>query len=707
VRRSAILVLFLLAWSGPAPAAEDEPEKVSNDRPDRPLQMPPASSETKEAFDDFERFARRGAWERATKALYAIPEAQAARFVDGEGGFIISVARKRRAVLAKLSPEGQAAYRLFYDSDAKKLLDQADGPSEQATLERLFSSYFLTSVGDDAADRLGDLYFEHGQFDRAADCWLALLRERPDSDIPPARTAVKAALALARSGRRSELAALRAEVADRFADEVVAIGGRKAKAREHLRSLPGDSAADSGPTSAPAAADGPPPALPGTVPSTWQVRFAASVTAGMTPAELNQWEATAFSGAVPAVAVEGNRLYANYLGYVFALDLASGKMLWRSASFHNLEQSANQGFGQMIDPKRFALVAAPGFVWSLGRDPKDPNFQAASRLVCRRSETGEVVWQTSDLPDYAGMDLMGQPLLARGTIYLAGKSGASMGMGWGMGGDNQARQHVLAIRPHDGKVLWKTEVGIFREGPRYYYYGMPENNPQPRLAYRAGSLYLDTHQGVLARLDADSGTLEWGYGYQTDPVQMQGRFIFFFGMQNPFGSTASAPSTPVAVGDALLVKGANSDRLCAIDPDRVKVLWERPMAKSARLLGADEQTVFLGGPELSALDLKTKGLRWSTPLPGGSEEARVLVRPDGLWQLTPRGVFEVDPQSGGIRKIFRGDDAGSVGGDLVLTDRWVLAVSNKTIAAYPRGPAKGERVARAAAATPETGGLDD
>ena len=100
---------------------------MSNDRPDRPLQMPPASSETKEAFDDFERFARRGAWERATKALYAIPEAQAARFVDGQNGFIISVAHKRRTVLAGLSPEGQAAYRLFYDSDAKKLLDQAEG----------------------------------------------------------------------------------------------------------------------------------------------------------------------------------------------------------------------------------------------------------------------------------------------------------------------------------------------------------------------------------------------------------------------------------------------------------------------------------------------------------------------------------------------------------------------------------------------------
>src|SRR5579872_4371266 len=121
-------------------AAKDDandPDKVTNDRPDRPLQMPPASSEVKEAFDDFERFRRRNAWERALKAIYTIPETQAAKFVDGENGYIIPVARKRRAVLANLPPEGLATYRLFYDDPAKKLLDQAEGPSELKTLERV------------------------------------------------------------------------------------------------------------------------------------------------------------------------------------------------------------------------------------------------------------------------------------------------------------------------------------------------------------------------------------------------------------------------------------------------------------------------------------------------------------------------------------------------------------------------------------------
>ena len=701
--RVAILGLLLLMVSATARAVEDDPDKISNDKPDRPLQMPPASSETKEAFDDFERFARRGAWERATKALYAIPEGQTTRFVDGQDGFIISVARKRHAVLAGLSPEGQAAYRLFYDADAKKLLDQAEGLSEQATLERLYSAYFLTSVGDNAADRLGDLYFEKGEYDQAANCWLAILRERTDSELTPALLTVKAALALARAGRRSELDAIGAEMADRYAGDLVTIGGRKAKATEHLKRILGEPGSSRGPAPEPESIDmgGGPPALADTITATWQLRFGASVTAGMTPVESAQWESTSFNVAVPRVAVEGRTLFANYVGHVFAVDLASGKMLWRSSSFHNLELAAMQGQSQSSDPKRFAILAAPGFVWSLGRDPKEMNQQAVSRLACRRAENGEVIWQSSDLPEYAGMDLVGIPILARGTIFVAGKSSTSMNDGQG----NSPRQFVLAIRPRDGKPLWKTEVGTFREAQQYYYYAMADTSPQPRLVYRAGSIYLDTHNGILARLDSESGLLDWGYGYATEAVQGQDRFMFF----NRMGNQDPTPtvSAPLQAGDSLLIKGAKADRIRAIDPDRMKVLWDRPIAKSARLVGVDDRTIYLGGPELGALDRVSRTLRWSTPLPGGSDDGRVIVRPDGLWQLTPRGIFEVDPETGRVRRIFRGDDAGAAGGDLILTDRWLLTISNRTISAYPRGLSGGERAVRADAAAPRMGRSDD
>jgi len=694
VKRLAILAWLLCPAFAPALAADEDREKLSNDRPDRPLQMPPASSEAKEAFDDFDRFSRRGAWERATKAIQAIPDAQAARFVDGQDGFMITVARKRRSVLAGLSPEGQAAYRLFHDDEAKKLLDGAEGPGEQAALEQVYSRYFLTSVGDDAADRLGDLYFERGDFDRAADCWLALLRERPDTDLAPALIAVKAAFALARAGRRPELEILGREVADRHAGEVVSLGGRKAPASEHLRKAlgePGPAAS----ASASAAPTRPGPELVDPVAPAWQVRFGGSVMAGMSPAETTQWEANSFSLAVPRTAIEGATLFANYLGHVFAVDLGTGKMLWRSASFHNLDLAAMQNQVRGVDPTRYAIVAGLGHVWTLSRDLRDPNFQAPFLLTCRRAEGGDVVWKSSDFPEFAEVDLVGQPILARDTLYIAAKTGSTRQQ-------NQPDQFVLAIRPHDGKLLWKTQVGTFRQGQQqmYSYYGMADTSPQPRLACRSGSIYVDTHSGVLARLDAESGRIDWGYGYETEATSNGGRFFFYrMGNQEP----TSAATPPTEAGEALLVKGAKAGQVCAIDPDRMKLLWTRQIAKSARIIGADDSSLYLGGPELGAIDLKTRSLRWSTRLPGGSEEARPIVRADGIWQLTPRGVFELDPPSGRVRRVFRGQDPGASGGDLLLTDRWALAISNRTISAYPRGAAGTDRAAGGAAASQSRG----
>jgi outer membrane protein assembly factor BamB len=680
VVRLAILTLLVFPALVFGQAKEEEADKVTNDRPDRPLQMPPASSEVKEAFDDFDRFRRRGAWERALKALYTIPEAQALRFVDGQNGFIIPVARKRRAVLGGLAPEGQAAYRLFYDDDAKKLLEQADGPSELTTLERIFSEYFPTSVGDNAADRLGDLYFEIGRFDRAADCWLAVLRECPDTDLSPALISVKAALALSRAGRRGEIGAIRRELADRYAEEKVSIGGRTAPAAEHLSRYLGEEGTPKDPAPGP---PGPHPSgsagasdlessLARAVPAAWQMRFAESIVAGMTPPERTQWESNKLSGAIPAVAVDGTTLYANFLGYVFALNLDSGKLIWRSASFHNVEAPAAQDQARMLDPARFAILASKSHVWTLSRDLVDPNQMAPFRLTCRRADGGDVVWQTTNLPDYAQLDLVGTPILAEGTLFVAAKTPMNFQQGPG-------HQYVLAVRASDGKLLWKTEIGTSRQGQRYFYYGMSDTSPQPRLVKQAGSIFVDTHVGILARLDAESGGLDWGYGYQTESVQSMSRF-FYYEMQ-PTEVTTS--STPVRSGQAMLIKGVKSERLYALDSDRMEKLWDRPIAKSARILGADDRAVFLGGPEISALDLRTRKLLWATRVPGGSSEGRILVRPEGLWQLTSRGIFELDPQSGRVRRIFRGDDTGSDGGDLYLSGRLLLAVTNRTISAYP------------------------
>ncbi len=487
---------------------------------------------------------------------------------------------------------------------------------------------------------------------------------------------LKAVLALERAGRLSEMEQVRTELVTRYGDEPTTLGGLSGKAADLVRKLTRDGRSvtvDSRPDLAPSRFG---PELGGPVEAAWQWRFAESIEAGMVPVEWTQWDTHPLSATVPAASVEGSTLYVNYLGYLFALDLKSGKLLWRTEGLHHLRLITPQDYTRGIDPARFAIVAAGDYVCSLARNLKEPNFVAPFTLTCRRAEGGEVVWHSSDLADYAQLDLVGPPIAVDGRLYVAAKSLANQQQQ-----QRQPQQFVLSIQPHDGKVLWKTEVGTFRQGQQMYNYGYNrEPSPQPRLLPRGGALYVDTHVGVLARLDADTGALDWGYGYKTEPYQSSYRFFYY---DEP-PQTLAEGSAPLLAGETFLVKGMQSSRLYAIDPHRMKALWDRPVTKNTRLLGVSDRALFLGGDELSALDLKTRALLWATRVPGGSLEADVVVRPDGLWQLTSRGIFEIDPETGGVRRIFRGVDLGAAGGDLVLTDDLLLAVSSRSIAAYPR-----------------------
>ena len=206
------------------------------------------------------------------------------------------------------------------------------------------------------------------------------------------------------------------------------------------------------------------------------------------------------------------------------------------------------------------------------------------------------------------------------------------------------------------------------------------------MTLRSGVLYVHTHAGILARLDADSGSLDWGYAYETAPLETDRYFSYGYQMQEP----QSDSEPPRSKGEALVFKGAKSTRIYAIDPDRMSLIWRRPISKDVRVLGIDDRSIYLGGEEFAALDAKTRTLSWATRLPGGSFKGAVAIRPDGLWQATPRGVFELDPGTGVIRRIFRGADLSAEVSDLVTTDDYLLTVSNRAVTAYPRRPVEAQ-----------------
>ena len=213
--------------------------------------VPLEKESVRNAFEDFERYRDKKAWEKAFAALTVIADTKPGKLVAAKDGFYVPATRNLRDELLTLNAEGRQAYRLFNDAKAKQALDQlrtADNDSTGArkprakpkikpALRHLVDLYFITSIGDQAADRWGDALFEAGEFLAAADAWNLILRNYPDTSLSPALLQTKCAIALFRADRRDDLAAIQAALHQQYSGQTVHLGGRDVVAADFVDEL--------------------------------------------------------------------------------------------------------------------------------------------------------------------------------------------------------------------------------------------------------------------------------------------------------------------------------------------------------------------------------------------------------------------------------------------------------------------------------------
>ena len=107
------------------------------------------------------------------------------------------------AALSSLPPDGLRVYRDLHDQVALRILAEsgsANGDPLSVAEKRVASDLFLTTSGDDCAEKVGDAAFESGEPREAAVWWRKILEEYPDSDIPAARLRAKVLHALRLAG---------------------------------------------------------------------------------------------------------------------------------------------------------------------------------------------------------------------------------------------------------------------------------------------------------------------------------------------------------------------------------------------------------------------------------------------------------------------------------------------------------------------------
>lgn len=634
-----------------------------------------ADAPVTQALEDFVRYRDKKAWEKAFRVLEQQAELHPVGMVPAEHGFWLPYSKRVMQLLRTLPPEGRAAYRLFNDAKARQLLEPLDKgqlkPSEEvALLERVVTDYFITSVGDRAADRLGDAYFERGDFATAERAWRFILDCCPDTGLSELRLQIKRGTALARLGKNAEVSDLARALQQRYGDKTLTIGGQEVRATAYLASLaraaPSEAARE--PATASEAADA---ALPQEETPAWQVRFLGESTRNALAAALanNPFDMSGLSTFVPPAAHDGRRLYCNWLGVCFAVDLTTGKLLWRSDKFSALQESNRlQQFFFQYDVNRYALTLAASRLLVTIEIPMS-QFNSGDvryRLVCRWCENGATAWTSKSLSQMGEWNFAGRPLIVGERIYIAAHK------------HENTELCLLALELGTGKLCWELPLGATTAGQNRFGRSIM---PQPDVILERGMLYVVTHNGALLAVNPDRGSLEWAFTCEPPRMMnMNGPWSWNPGLNPP---RIEARGGAIVRDGVIYFKETGGRAVYAVDPAGPALLWKRPADAEAALAGIDERRIFLLSDSLSAFDRLTpeRKLLWSTSLPVKTGSLQPILAGERCLVLTARGIFEISTAQGD-RKIFRGADSSALGGALLLAGRRLVGISNQAITAY-------------------------
>ncbi|HTQ40356.1 MAG TPA: PQQ-binding-like beta-propeller repeat protein [Pirellulales bacterium] len=638
----------------------------------QPFLLSTIPSDVVESIADYRRYCQRSQWEKAFKQLDKLHSAKSTVLAPYQDGVMVPPTGLLQRLFAELPEDGKKAYRLFNDAEAKNVLDQAQGKDEADKLATVATEFLYTSSGDVAADRWGDLLFEKGDFSGAIQAWRSILKFRPDSAIPPAQLLTKVAIALARDERWPEFQQVAQQMHDRYAEASVTLGGKSVLAVEHLEKL-GAHHKGVASTSAAPSQPGKPHLIADSKPL-WQFRWFAAVNPELGNREglvvYDQMYGRQYaSDFVPPTIVDAQRIYSDMVGYEVGIDLATGKLAWRSGRFFDLMKNNQQNQfnnGRSLFLEQSAIAACGDKIWSVARDPgaNQNSNEVRYYLLARDPGTGKELFNSKSAKDgLKEWSITGMPVADETHLYVGAYK------------PNQPSDlYALCLSRSDGKLLWNTKLGSYKTDPRQLYYSVTRLSV-PALLLSGGKLYVDTNAGSFVQLNPSTGAIAWGLNYDAETPSTDRYYN-----QPPEQVTCSAP---VMVDGVLYIKGMRSRRLYAVDPEEPKVLWSRPVSENAVLAGVDRERAYLGGEEITAYDLKTQQLLWSKPVPMGTSWVRPLMTGDRIYQFTPRGIYEIEKATGDIVQLFRGADMESVGGRLMLTPHALVAISNIAITAYP------------------------
>jgi outer membrane protein assembly factor BamB len=626
------------------------------------------------AVDDFQRYRDKKAWELAFRSLTSVTGVDPKLMAPSKDGFMLPARQRIMELLVSLPPDGREAYRLFNDAPAKQMYEQATATAstspadEVPMLRKLYEQYFITSIGDQAADRLGDALFESGDFLGADAAWAAVTEKYPDSDLSATKIQVKRGVAMARSKRYDALATLVQQMKEKDAGATVSVGGSDVVAVEFLSSLVEPTTQPSKNQPALASNDQSPINLPPSDQPAWQCQFLDNEVTQKIAERVNGW---GWQGAsmqmaffVPSSDTDGKRVYVNWLGACFAIDAASGKMAWRTDKFDEISQKVDQLVQAGPDVFAYSTVVIPNDRVLFVRVPvKRINYDEPMRLTCHDANTGSQKWssESGTLSSYA---FLGKPVFVNDIIYAPAKTREG------------SELMLLTIDPSNGKMISSMSIGQAAAGTNY------RGNtviPSAQLSYHQGKVFILTNNGGVVCVSPATKQVEWAFQCEGPPVVNQQDW-----WQRQYGSQKLKTPGVIAIRDGILYfKERGVDDMYALDLSGPTLKWKRPIDESDMIAGITSDRILTVGSDAGAIDRNSKALTWSTRIPLDNGMIDPLLDGHSLFVYLSRGVYEIDASNGKLVRIFRGSDKDSMGGSVWRAGSKLITVSNQAVTAYP------------------------
>lgn len=587
-------------------------------------------------------FERNGQWDDAVRGYQKLIEEESAAAIPSpaEKELFVGVAPFCFDRI-RSTPSLLAAYQTAFDERFRTGAALAVESGDLDSLATLTSLYPLASSAEGVLLRLGADLFEQGRFDEAE----AALRRCLES-FPRAGPRVLPLLALV-ARRKGDEETLR-ELADLAAKGglsscEVDVGGR----RETLGTLIRDLAA-------------------GTHPRADYARLQdhERPRAGAIGRSRMRWRFEAHhrvTGAMVLPALLGNRLFANYNGEFVVLDVRNGKIIALSKGETEEEfEREPLRYGPEESPPLMGFwgVTGEGDVGFATMPDTVPELGPGGRMLHRPIRVIEVLDARNHSVRYRVEDKtlsFPAPPEAVACAVFAGAARRESS-------STPADSCLVKLDAATGRIEW-TRFLCLNSGKNVPLFGTFRNTAPGFVSWHRGRIFVSTNNGVLASLDS-AGRILWLRAYD------QGR-------------SPVMPCAPLAWRETVVFACLDQERIEACEAASGKCLWSRSVrgGRPVYVEGIVDGRLYLSGPELICLDVRTGRLVWQIPL-SARQVGKGAVTQDSVYIPTLQGVERYSLRDGTGRRVHEWEDPAQDPGSLMLVPGGFLTVRTERISCF-------------------------